>query len=199
MIAIATLIVLLGFGGALFGIHVANANKQAAAAGRQTSTSPVAPTTAATTPTASPASSPSPSATATTPAADAFPLPDLVGLDFRTARTKVRELRLGWRLEFEDTATGPAEPDPRVRATDPPAGSMVRRGTTIKIFVAGSAPPATVPQVVGLSCADAAAIIVDHGLYPRYPTGRRGTVISQSPDASDQSLRWNDEVSITCG
>ncbi len=195
---IATLVLLLGLGGALFGIWVANTN--AAAASGQTIPqgfpTPSFPTPSSPTPTATASTTqpPTPSPSVTTPP-DSFALPDLTGLDFQSARTKVRELKLGWRLEFEG-----AEADPLVRATEPAANALVTKGTTVKIFVRGAAPPATVPDVEGLSCSDAAALVVDHGLYPQYPTGRTGVVQAQSPEASDpQTLHWNDEVTLTCG
>jgi len=122
-------------------------------------------------------------------------LPDLAGLDFQAARAKVRELKLGWLLVFEGT-----ENDPTVRATEPAATATVSKGITIKIFVKGSAPLATVPDVKGLDCPQAADLIVDHGLYPQYPSGRSGVVLTQTPTASDpQTLHWNDQVELACG
>jgi hypothetical protein len=180
---IATLVLLLGFGGALFGINVANRNSQS-------------PLTAGPTPvdgSQTPTSTPTPTATATA-AGDTFALPDLAGLDFETARTRVRELKLGWRLVFEGSETNAT-----VRTSEPAAGVAVKKGDTVKIFVMGAAPLATVPGVKGLTCAQAAGIIVDHGLYPKYVTGREGVVLGQTPDASDpQTLHWNDEIEISC-
>jgi hypothetical protein len=187
---IATLVLLLGLGGALFGIHVANLNAGPAPSPTtvpegfpsRTSTPPVTTTPPVT------------SSTTTTPPADSFALPDVSGVDFQTARTKVRELKLGWRLVFEGT-----NDDATVRATDPPAGTTLRKGATVKIYVMGAAPLATVPSVVGLSCAEGASLIVDHGLYPIYTLGKQGTIKDQTPSASDPpSLHWNDQVRIVC-
>jgi beta-lactam-binding protein with PASTA domain len=126
---------------------------------------------------------------------DTFALPDLSPLDFVAARAKVRELKLGWRLVFEGTAT-----DNGVRASEPAAGTQVKRGDTVKIFVKGAAPLATVPNVVGRSCEEAAGLVVESGLYPAYPAGRSGKVVSQTPPAdAPPTLRWNDELKITCG
>ena len=111
------------------------------------------------------------------------------------ARTKVRDLKLGWRLEFEAAGT-----DSTVRVTEPKASTMVNRGDTIKIFVKGAAPLASVPGVKGLACTQAANLIVDRGLYPTYLTGRDGVVLSQAPASSDPpTLHWNDQVQISCG
>lgn len=183
---IATLVLLLGLGGALFGINVANRNAQ----------SPLPPgPTPAEVPTETPTPTPTASASASvTPSGDSFALPDLAGLDFETARTKVRELKLGWRLVFEGS-----DANATVRSSEPAAGASVKKGDTVKIFVMGAAPLATVPGVKGLTCAQAAGILVDHGLYPNYVTGREGVVLGQTPDASDaQTLHWNDEVQISC-
>jgi PASTA domain len=188
---IATLVLLLGLGGAVFGIN---------AAGNPRSPNPTPLPQAAGTPTSGPTATATPTSTPTTgstatstPApADTFPVPNLVGVDFMTARTKVRDLKLGWRLEFEGAGT-----DQTVRATDPTAGSPVKRGTTIKIFVQGAAPKAVVPSVKGKPCDEAAALVVDSGLYPTYPTGRSGVVLSQTPTSAN--LVWNDEMEIKCG
>ncbi|HEX6870157.1 MAG TPA: PASTA domain-containing protein [Micromonosporaceae bacterium] len=188
---IATLVLLLGLGGALFGIYVADKNAQAGSG--PSATPPTVTTPATTTPPATP--SPTPTVGPSSPAVDAFALPDLSGVDFQTARTKIRELKLGWRLIFEGT-----DNDASVRTTDPAPGAMVAKGTTVKIYVKGAAPLATVPGVEGLACNEAAALIVDHGLYPTYLTGKTGTVQLQSPDATDpQTLHWNDQVQLTCG
>jgi hypothetical protein len=186
---IATLVLLLGLGGAIFGIN---------AAGRPQSPNPTPLPQAAGTPTSGPTATPTatatpgPTTTSTPAPADTFPLPNLAGVDFKTARTKVRDLKLGWRLEFEGAGT-----DQTVRATDPTAGSPVNRGTTIKIFVKGAAPKAVVPSVKGKACDEAAALIVENGLYPTYPTGRSGVVLSQTSTSAD--LVWNDEMEIKCG
>ena len=88
-----------------------------------------------------------------------------------------------------------------VRETDPKATTMVKRGDTIKILVKGAAPLATVPDLKGRPCADAASRIVDRGLYPdRTGPGATASCTSQTPTATDpQTLRWNDQVQISCG
>lgn len=200
MALIASLVLLLGLGGALFGINVANKNKQASNLNvlpeTLVTTPPVRPTataTASVTPTV--AATPTVAGTATGTAAGGFALPNLAGLDFQEARTKVRELKLGWSLVFEGTLA-----DPIVRVTDPPATTVVKPGDTVKILVKGGAPLATVPDVKGRPCADAANQIVDAGLYPQYPTGRNGVVQSQTPTATaPKTLRWNGEMEIRCG
>lgn len=202
IVLIAILVLLLGLGGAIFGIYAANHRKVAAspsptavvtsstASGTAAPTTPVAPTTTGAAP------SPSNPPDQATPPVAGIVVPDLSGMDFEAARTKVRDLRLGWRLVFEGTDP----PSHIVRTSEPAPGSTVGRGSTVKILVAGAAPLATVPGVVGLGCAQAAALIIDHGLYPQYATGRSGLVRTQVPASTDpQTTHWNDQVTIGCG
>jgi PASTA domain-containing protein len=189
---IATLVLLLGLAGALFGIYVSNVNAQAAAL--ETSPTPqpeiIVTPSPTPTPTPSPSPSPSPSPTPTTPA-DSFALPKLQGMDFKDARTKVRDLKLGWVLKFEGATN-----DPTVRDSDPAAGTFVTKGTTITIFVKGAAPAAVTPVITGKPCAVAADLIVDAGLYPDYKSAARtGTVLPAPPQLG---LKWNDKMALTC-
>ncbi|MEU9505626.1 PASTA domain-containing protein [Micromonospora sp. NPDC048170] len=119
-------------------------------------------------------------------------VPAVVGEDFTDARAELREKRLGWRLVF-GTGTGT-----KVERTSPEAGTEVGPGRTVTLYVSGPAPAATVPDVVGDKCGDAADELVDEGFYPEYRTGRKGTVSRQEP-AGDGAARWNDQVSIWCG
>lgn len=119
-------------------------------------------------------------------------VPELVGTDFAEARQELRDRKLGWRLVFGD-GTGRS-----VERTSPEPGTPVRRGVTVTLWVAGPAPDVPVPGLIGQDCAHAADDLVEAGLYPRYRTGRRGTVTAQEP-AADTSARWNDQVALTCG
>jgi len=184
---IAALVLLLGVAGSLYGIRAANRKSAEPPPTRAPQALPTLTQNPVVTPTTTP--------TPTVPD-DTFALPDVTTVDFPTARTKIRELRLGWQLVFE--GTDPA--DASVRATEPAAGTPVRKGMTVKVFVRGAAPLATVPGVTGVPCAQAAALIVDHGLYPTYETGREGVVLTQTPAAADPpTLHWNDKVRISCG
>ncbi|MDG4834661.1 PASTA domain-containing protein [Solwaraspora sp. WMMD1047] len=120
-------------------------------------------------------------------------LPDLVGTDFKEARTELRKRGLGWQVIF-----GAAGDDPAVSRTEPRAGTTVGRGTTVKLYVVGAAPAVAVPEATGLPCARAAAKLIDNGLYPRYPTGKVGPVVRQDPAAGTE-VRWNDQVNLYCG
>ncbi|MGK5522571.1 PASTA domain-containing protein [Micromonospora sp. URMC 107] len=119
-------------------------------------------------------------------------VPAVVGEDFKDARDELREKRLGWRLVFGG-GTGTT-----VERTSPEVGAEVQPGRTVTLYVSGPAPAATVPDVVGDDCDDAADELVDEGFYPQYRTGRTGTVSRQDP-AGDGAGRWNDQVSLWCG
>ena len=91
-------------------------------------------------------------------------------------------------------------PTPRCAPPIRRSARAVSKGTTVKILVRGAAPLATVPEVKGLPCAQAASLIVDSGLYPDYQSGRNGSVLTQTPTSTDpQTLHWNDRVRIACG
>lgn len=120
-------------------------------------------------------------------------VPDLVGLDFEEAREELRKRKLGWQLVFRESGS-----DRSVERTDPPAGRAVAAGVTVRVMVAGEAPPVEVPDVTGEPCSKAAGRLVDEGLYPSYPGGRAGEVLRQDPPP-DTRLRWNGQVRIHCG
>ncbi|MFG1867856.1 PASTA domain-containing protein [Micromonospora arborensis] len=119
-------------------------------------------------------------------------VPPVVGTDFVDARDMLRKQRLGWQLVFGSGAGR------TVQSASPEVGAEVARGTTVQLRVAGPAPAAEVPDVVGKDCAKAVDDLIDEGLYPRYISGRNGKVAKQEP-AEDGPARWNDEVSIWCG
>jgi hypothetical protein len=201
---VATLVLLLGLGGAVFGIHAAHTVMSASDTPSGAATATLTPQLSGPTG-SSPAASPSPAAVgpsaqvspgleASASSSEPFSLIDVTGVDFRDARSRIRVRRLGWRLIFEGTDAT----DATVRTTDPAPGSLVRAGDTVKIYVRGAAPLALVPDVVGFACADAASRIIDSGVYPQYPLGRDGIVVAQSPPAGDPGVRWNDTVRLSC-
>ena len=65
----------------------------------------------------------------------------------------------------------------------------------MKVYVTGTAPPATVPVVTGMTCGRAKDLVVEHGLYPDYPTGQAGWVVRQEPEPP-ADLRWNDRLRL---
>ncbi|PZG18762.1 penicillin-binding protein [Micromonospora craterilacus] len=119
-------------------------------------------------------------------------VPDLVGMNFEEARHELRGLGLGWQFVFGNGNSS------SVLSTNPTAGTPVQRGVTVVVTVTGSAPPNSVPDLLGMKCRDAGAELVDDGFSPRYPTGRSGTVTAQEPEGG-AVRKWNDIVSISCG
>ncbi len=120
-------------------------------------------------------------------------LPDYAGQDFVGARQRMRDLQLGVQLVFA------AQGDSRmVERTEPVAGTPVRAGITVKVYVSGAAPELVLPDVVGRGCNEGGKALADAGLYPRYPTGRQGTVAAQDPGAGAPGVHWNDQIALTC-
>jgi hypothetical protein len=189
VVLITALVLTLGFGGAVFGIHVANVNSASPTDPNSPGPSPSHPE-----PSPSPSSSPSPTPSPTPePSNDPseLSLPFLTGMDFRDARQTVRELDLDWQLSF-----GGLGNDPTVVATWPLPGATVQPGDRVRIFVVGAAPRAQAPDILGVECAEAAGMVVDAGLYPRYRTEVRDGTVIEVDEQSD--LHWNDELAFAC-
>ncbi|MEV4753915.1 PASTA domain-containing protein [Micromonospora sp. NPDC049559] len=136
-----------------------------------------------------------PAPTKTTPRLQSgqFLLPNLVGKDFEDAREELRDRKLGTHVVF-----GVAGQDRTVLSTDPAPNTPVSAGITVQIRVVGAAPVVAVPDLVGKDCDEAKDELDDEGLSPRYPTGQRGEVIRQEPEAKAEA-RWNDQVRVYCG
>ncbi|MGW4467808.1 PASTA domain-containing protein [Micromonospora sp. NPDC004704] len=139
-----------------------------------------------------PTSPPKTAPTSKAPAGQ-FALPDLTGQSFERVRQDLRELGLGWTLMFGDSGE-----DPTVVRTDPPANTNVRKGTSVKVYVSGAAPMTDVPEVTGLSCDQAKAVLVDAGFGIEYRTGKTGPVLRQEPGPNEKR-RWNESIVIYCG
>ncbi|MGW0434638.1 PASTA domain-containing protein [Micromonospora sp. NPDC003197] len=129
----------------------------------------------------------------TTPPAGQVVMPDLVGRNFKDARQELRDQGLKWVFRF-----GGAGQNNTIASTVPAAGESVRSGRIVQVFVIGEAPRVVVPNVVGLSCQQAAAKLVEAGLEPEYAKTDSGTVTKQKPEATAEK-RWNDQVQIHCG
>ncbi|MCM0678042.1 PASTA domain-containing protein [Micromonospora phytophila] len=162
---------------------------------------PGTPAASATTSTPTVAASASPTRGRSTPAtprtttptrSTGLTVPAVLGEDFTDARDLLRDRRLGWRLIF-GSGVGTT-----VERAYPQVGAAVEPGRTVTLYVTGPAPAATVPDVVGDECDEAADDLVDEGFYPQYRLRRAGKVTRQDP-AGDSTGRWNDRVSIWCG
>jgi hypothetical protein len=184
---IATSVAVLAIIGATGGYLLATTASPAA------STSPTVPV-----PSAFATDSPSPAYSPTSGAADGT-LPPGAGTDFRAYVAQLRGLKLGVTVVFGD----PGEPG-IVTRTEPPAGTPVRKGLTIKVYAAGDAPLVEVPNVLGMKCrtAGGTTVLGQVGLRPEYAGDDpdRSVVVAQSPDpAAGGTAHWNDRVKLTCG
>lgn len=192
--ATASAIVVLAVVGATAGwILAGRAGTGAAGSGGSPSPS-VGSAAPSTTDTATPSSSSTATGGTVTGNPDGFRLPDVTDQDFEHARRQLRELGLGVVLTF-----GQSGEDRTVWRTDPASGKIVRRGITVKVYVRGMAPYATIPGIVGVPCRQAGSIVADHGLVPQYPTGRTGVVLRTDPEQAPDRLRWNDTLKVYCG
>jgi PASTA domain len=187
VVLVATMVLALGLGGAVVGVYFANHRP----------TPGPTPTLAAdmgtASPTPTPSLSPTPSVTPTV--TGDFELPDLAGVDFRQARDQLRALKLGVTVTFVSGGQG----DYKVDTTTPAAHAIVHKGVTIKLMVDGAAPLVTVPNLRDHGCSEVAGLLSDAGLFPAYPTGRKGVVLAQDPEPDATDVHWNDKVTVTCG
>lgn len=176
--------------GAVGGWLLAKSEQDDASLAGQATPTVAPPTTSAAKPTQQ---SVKPSNKQTTPPAGQVLMPDLVGRNFKDVRQELRAQGLKWAFHF-----GGAGQNSSISSTVPLAGDPVRPGRVVQVFVIGEAPQVVVPNVVGLSCQQAAAKLVDAGLEPKYAKTDSGTVTKQKPEASAEK-RWNDQVQIHCG
>jgi hypothetical protein len=191
--AIATSVAVLAIIGATGGYLLASATPTATGTPAPEVSAAPLPSASASTGTL-PSEMPGTSASPTSSAVSGT-LPAGVGTDFRPYFAQLRGLRLGVALIFAE----PGAPGTVIR-TEPAAGSSIRSGLTIKVYVAGEPPQTDLPTVIGVSCRDARVPLGAVGLLPTYPTGQSGMVLSQSPDPqAGGTARWNDHVEISCG
>jgi eukaryotic-like serine/threonine-protein kinase len=92
----------------------------------------------------------------------------------------------------------------KVIGTDPPAGTKAPRGSTVTINVSSGAEEVTVPSVVGLTEAEARAVLEDAGFSvvartaPVFDPSEDGIVQRQSPSGGSQAARGS-TVTILVG
>ena len=96
-----------------------------------------------------------------------------------------RLVLLSFRVRDRRTASDAIAKDVVVR-TSPPAGSRLAKGSLVTLFISSGKQQATVPQLTGLSLADATSALSAAGLTPSTtekndPKVDSGTVLSQAP------------------
>ncbi len=114
-------------------------------------------------------------------------VPDLAGWNKDTAREKLRGMNLTLMIRPEDNTEVPAD---SVIRTSPEAGTLVKAGTTITLYIRREATEveyASVPTCIGAESSQQAAIrLTQRGLLMRVTSEENeapeGTVIAQSPN-----------------
>jgi PASTA domain len=182
-------VVVLAAAGATGGWLLASTDKSNQGSGGRTPAPPASHQSPSPSPSPTPSTSPTPSPSTVQ---TEFPLPDVVGLDFMEARRRLRDLKLGVKVDFDGKG------DRRlVDETMPPAGVTVHSGITVKLRVRGDEPTVQVPWLIGKGCADAGREAADLGLEPRYDPEKSGRVVKQDPEPYEKA-RWNDRIKLVC-
>jgi serine/threonine-protein kinase len=127
-----------------------------------------------------------------------YQVPDVAGQTEDEAREELAAFATEITVEHDYSTEFAAN---QVIGTDPPAGEEVEAGTPVTIIVSDGFPPLQVPDVVGMSEADATDAIEGEGLVvgevtPRYSDSiPEGAVIEQSP-AADAPAGEGDTVDL---
>ena len=121
-------------------------------------------------------------------------VPELAGWNKDTAREKLRALNLTLLIKPEETTDVPVD---CVVRTDPAAGSVVKAGTTVTLYIRRDSTEVsyvTVPACIGSTSEQQASLrLTQRGLAMRVMTvedaSPAGTVIAQSPNAGAMVMR----------
>ncbi len=120
--------------------------------------------------------------------ADTVGVPDLSNLSQEDAIEQLQELGFRVRLRNESSDT---VPEGFLIGTDPPAGTQVEPGSVVTVIISQGPQQFPVPQVFGLTEAEARALIEEQGFVVGEVTTRfsnedpEGTVVEQDPDAGE--------------
>jgi serine/threonine-protein kinase len=127
-----------------------------------------------------------------------YQVPNVAGMSEEQAREALAEFASEVEVRREYSTEYDAN---QVVGTDPAAGEEVEAGTPVTLIVSDGFPPLNVPDVVGMSQADATDAIETEGLVvgtvtPRYSdTIPEGAVIEQTP-AADAPAGDGDKVDL---
>lgn len=120
----------------------------------------------------------------TLPNAQAVTVPSLVGDSYGTGAAKLTALKLvPERVDIASTTVDKGD----VIRTNPPSGTHVAKKDTVSVYVSSGAPTVSMPEVSGMTQADAWAAITAAGLVKGSVTQKdsstqtAGTVLSTSP------------------
>ncbi|MBV1853269.1 PASTA domain-containing protein [Catellatospora tritici] len=145
-------------------------------------------------PTASPSALPSPSV-AVSPSYSGATIPNVEGIDFRDAYKQLRALGLTVNVRFDEpgeTANG------NVVRTEPGVGTPLKKGTAIKVFVAGPVFKLTMPDVSGGSCEHAKDVLLDSGLQVEKYIGNKQDPFKEASITPGSEVSWGDRITLTC-
>jgi len=125
-------------------------------------------------------------------------IPDLKGQDPVTAAADLT--RLGFLVQRQDESSDTIE-EGKVTRTDPAAGSRLKVGQQITLFVSSGLPENTVPTVTGLTTDAAVKVIQEAGFVaqaqPQPASGPDvGRVLSQNPPANTQARKGSTVVLV---
>ncbi|HEX4701312.1 MAG TPA: Stk1 family PASTA domain-containing Ser/Thr kinase [Pseudonocardiaceae bacterium] len=143
----------------------------------------------------------------TDPNAGNITVPNVTGLSSNDAQTKLSKYNLNVITRpVVCSATTPACTPNTVLSQDPASGKSVPPGTQLTLMIGQAPPQVPVPNVVGLSPADAQTAITKAGLQlapspqtqPVTDPTQVGKVISQTP-AANASAAPNSQVTIVIG
>ncbi len=117
-------------------------------------------------------------------------VPSVVGTDLTTAQQSLQNDGLQFLIHQESNAT---VPEGQVVETQPPAGTVVRKGVSVDVWESLGPPPVQVPDLSGLSQAAATTELTQMGLKaqvqstPQFsPTVPAGSVLNSVPSAGAQ-------------
>jgi serine/threonine-protein kinase len=117
-------------------------------------------------------------------------VPNVIGLDYQTAQQRLAQS--GFQTEQSETRFHATAPKGTVLDQTPPPGSRDLAGATVKLAVSGGQRMGTVPNVVGVSRADAERMLdgagFDVGDVTEQPSAQpRGEVVDARPRPGTQT------------
>jgi len=127
-------------------------------------------------------------------------VPQVVGLNKSDAQQRLNEA--GLEMKVEKTVIDAQKPKDTVISQDPAPGSKLDKGGTVQVVVSKGVEKVGVPNLVGITQAEASAALSSAGLklgeVSQEFTARapKGVVISQSPTSGSQVAKDSD-VSVT--
>ncbi len=128
-------------------------------------------------------------------------VPNVINQSEGEARAAIQGLGLGVDVAEQSSSTIPAG---NVIDQDPPPGTKVDPGSTVRIVVSSGPESVPVPGVIGLTSDEAVSVLEDAGLRPNVRTvtvadpTQDGLVIAQAPEQGSTAVA-GDRVRINVG